>query len=90
MFVGLEEIGHYEEFLRSNGMEILRREALRPDLGSVPGNHRRPNFLGVSDETGQRFSALSESLPGHARGILFRSFCLRLAGGQKTRPGYSS
>ena len=28
MFVRLEEIGHYEEFLRSNGMEILRREEL--------------------------------------------------------------
>ena len=28
MFVRLEEIGHYEEFLGSNGMEILRREEL--------------------------------------------------------------
>jgi len=28
MFVRLEEIGHYEEFLRSNGMEILRHEEL--------------------------------------------------------------
>jgi len=28
MFVRLEEISHYEEFLRSNGMEILRREEL--------------------------------------------------------------
>lgn len=28
MFVRLEEIGHYEGFLRSNGMEILRREEL--------------------------------------------------------------
>jgi len=28
MFVRLEEMGHYEEFLRSNGMEILRREEL--------------------------------------------------------------
>ncbi len=28
MFVRLEEIGDYEEFLRSNGMEILRREEL--------------------------------------------------------------
>jgi hypothetical protein len=28
MFVRLEEIGHYEEFLCSNGMEILRREEL--------------------------------------------------------------
>lgn len=28
MFVRLEEMGHYEEFLRANGMEILRREEL--------------------------------------------------------------
>jgi tocopherol O-methyltransferase len=28
MFVRLEEVGQYEEFLRSNGMEILRREEL--------------------------------------------------------------
>jgi len=28
MFVRLEELGHYEEFLRSNGMEIVRREEL--------------------------------------------------------------
>jgi tocopherol O-methyltransferase len=28
MFVRLEEISHYEEFLRANGMEILRREEL--------------------------------------------------------------
>jgi len=28
MFVRLEEIGHYEDFLRLNGMEIVRREEL--------------------------------------------------------------
>jgi tocopherol O-methyltransferase len=28
MFVRLEEIGHYEDFLRASGMEILRREEL--------------------------------------------------------------
>jgi tocopherol O-methyltransferase len=28
MFVRLEEIGHYEEYLRLNGMEIVRREEL--------------------------------------------------------------